>query len=88
MKRVGTKLPDGGYQVDIVTDHGRVAERAVYDATGVLVTRSYSEAFLRPESGGPDPSPAPRGLITRRWALLAPLRRRRRAAGDSAGRGR
>jgi hypothetical protein len=55
MKRVGTKLPDGGYQVDIVTDHGRVAERAVYDATGVLVTRSYSEALAvrRQPADGP-----------------------------------
>jgi hypothetical protein len=61
MRRETVKLPDGGYQVDIVTDDGRVAERAVYDATGVLVTRSYSEAFLDPVTGagGVDPLATP-----------------------------
>jgi hypothetical protein len=47
MRRETVKLPDGGYQVDIVTDDSQVAERAVYDADGVLVVRGYSEAFPR-----------------------------------------
>jgi hypothetical protein len=61
MRRETVKLPDGGYQVDIVTDDSQVAERAVYDADGVLVVRGYSEAFLEPDRGGVDSSARPTG---------------------------